>query len=130
MAPRTDRPTKDQIEAARPTVIEAVLDKARRYAKDPQEGYAAGCYPYQKARIGLRQLEAGEIPIPGRSDQLAWVYGVASRDVPLAYYSWQVIEEEDGTFELVLTVRELLVDKREQTRRVIDDRNVEGIAID
>jgi hypothetical protein len=130
MAPKPDRPTEDQIEAARPKVIDAVLDKASRYAKNPQEGYASGCYPYQKGRIGLRQLETGEIPFPGRSDQLAWVYGVASQDVPLAYYTWQVVEEEDGTFELVLTAREVLKDKREHTRRVIDDRNSKGIATD
>jgi hypothetical protein len=130
MAPKVDRPTQDQIEAARPAVIRAVLKKARQYATDPQEGYAAGCYPYQKGRVGLRQLEAGEIPVPGRSDQLAWVYGVASRDVPLAYYSWQVVEEDDGTFELVLTAREILKDQREQSRRVIDDRNAKETAPD
>ena len=50
MAPRTERPTKDQIEAARPSVIKAVLNKAKRYAKDPHEGYATGCYPYEKAK--------------------------------------------------------------------------------
>ena len=112
MAPRTERPTKDQIEAARPTVIKAVLNKAKRYAKDPHEGYATGCYPYEKGKIGLRQLGQDEIPPQNRSDELAWVYGVAARDVPLAYYSWQVIEEEDGTFELVLLLAEIRRTKR------------------
>jgi hypothetical protein len=105
MAARPDRPTRGQLEAARSKVIEAIITKAKRYAIHPQEGYSSGCYLRQKAPMAPKRGPQTTSQPSGRSDELAWVYGVAEQEVPLAYYSWHVVEELDGTYELVLTLR-------------------------
>jgi hypothetical protein len=105
MALRPEPLTRERLEAARPKVIKAIITKARRYAVCPQEGYAAGCYLQQKAPMEPKRGAQTMSQPTGRSDELAWVYGVAEQEVPLAYYSWHVDEEADGTYELLLTLR-------------------------
>jgi hypothetical protein len=105
VVPIPDRPTQAQLEAARPKLVEAIIARAKRFAEHPHEGYEAGCYLRQKARIKPERGSQITSPPSGRSDELAWLYGVAEQEVLLAYYSWQVIEGADGTYELVLTLR-------------------------
>jgi hypothetical protein len=105
MAPRPEPLTRERLEAARPKVIKAIIMRAKRYATYPQEGYAAGCYLRQKAPLEPQRGAQTTSQPSGRSDELAWVYGVAEQEVPQAYYTWHVVEEADGTYELVLTLR-------------------------
>jgi hypothetical protein len=105
MVPRPDRPTRAQLDVARPKLVEAIIARAKHFAEHPHEGYEAGCYLRQKAPIKPGRGPQITSPLTGRTDELAWVYGVADLDVPLAYYLWHVIEGADGTYELVLTLR-------------------------
>jgi hypothetical protein len=101
---RSEDVTPEEIEAARPRFEALVVAKAKRFAADPRAGYEAGCKPRRRAQADAE--EGNEINPPSfESSELAWVYGVAERDVPPQYYSWHVVEGPHDAYQLVLTTR-------------------------
>jgi hypothetical protein len=101
---RLEPATREQIDDARPRFVALVIAKARRFAADPRAGYLAGCIPRPRVRLDAKQGELDRSRFLA-DRELAWVYGVAERDVPTDYYVWRVIEGPDDAYELVLTTR-------------------------
>ena len=78
--------------------------KAALFVRDPAKGRAAGYQQDQRwerdpgPQVGLDRLPV----IPMRSDYVAWLYGVAQKD--LGRRSWTIIEGEGPEdTELILT---------------------------
>jgi hypothetical protein len=103
----TSRPSRQELLAARPALMDTVVSKARRFASTPREGYLAGYYP--PVNQSSHSVSSDAFSMMSESSELRWIYAVAEQDIPTGYYRWHVVETDGHAYRVVID----LIDSQE-----------------
>ena len=81
-----------------------IEEKATRFSDSPREGYLAGYCPYTKP-MSL-QLDSRLVRVRRWNEKLAWLYAVAEHDIPADHYSWQLVDQDDGSCRILINTND------------------------